>query len=132
LHAAILRASRGRYRRSRLFAGGQPVLSLTTTGRRSGRPRSTIVAYLDDDPDYAVFGMNLGSEHDPAWVLNLDAAADAAIDIEGRHMPVRARRAAGEEAERLWRAYSERIPAVERFREIAGREIPIFVLEPQA
>src|SRR4051794_23929811 len=77
LQAAFLRASRGRYRRSRLFAGGQPVLSLTTTGRRSGRRRSTIVAYLADGPNYAVFGMNLGSERDPAWALNLDATPAA-------------------------------------------------------
>src|SRR4051794_17422494 len=131
LHAAFLRASGGRYKRSRTFAGGQPVLSLTTTGRKSGRRRSTIIAYLADGASYAVFGMNLGNERDPAWALNLEADPAAEIDVDGRHLRVRAERAAGAEAERLWAAYTKRLPAAERFREIAAREIPIFVLEPE-
>ena len=126
----MLRASGGRVRRSRVLGGGQPVLSLTTTGRRSGRPRSTIVAYLRDGDAYVVFGANLGSERDPAWAHNLRATPRAAIDVDGRRLDVTARRAHGDEARRLWAAYRDRLPAVERFREISGREIPVFVLEP--
>jgi deazaflavin-dependent oxidoreductase (nitroreductase family) len=73
--------------------------------------------------------MNLGSEHDPAWSLNLDARPDAEITVDGREIPVTARRLAGTERERLWRLYSQRLPAVERFRAIAGREIPAWLLE---
>jgi deazaflavin-dependent oxidoreductase (nitroreductase family) len=130
LHAAAVRASGGRLRRSRLLAGGQPVLSLTTTGRRSGQQRETIVAYLRDGGDYAVFAMNLGSERDPAWCLNLDAHPGAAVHVDGEGFRVSARRASGAEAERLWSAYVSRLPASEHFRTIAGREIPIFVLTP--
>ena len=46
MHAAVMRRAGGRIRRSRLLAGGQPVLALTTTGRRTGAPRSTVIAYL--------------------------------------------------------------------------------------
>jgi F420H(2)-dependent quinone reductase len=130
LHAAALRASGGRLRRSRLFAGGQPVLSLTTTGRRSGQQRSTIVAYLRDGDDYAVFAMNLGNERDPAWCLNLDANPQAAVHVDGKGLRVSARRVSGAEAERLWGLYVARLPASEHFRAISGREIPIFVLAP--
>ena len=130
LHAAALRRSGGRIRHSRLFAGGQPVLSLTTTGRRSGQPRETIVAYLRDGDRYVVYAANLGAERDPAWCLNLDADASARVHVEGRHLRVTARRAHGDEATRLWDAYATRLPAVEHFRAIAGREIPIFVLTP--
>jgi deazaflavin-dependent oxidoreductase (nitroreductase family) len=129
-HAAVLRASRGRLTRSRLLGGGQPVLSLTTTGRRSGEPRSTIVAYLEDGGAYVVFGANLGGERDPAWSLNLAADPHATIHVRGRPLGVIATRAAGEEAKRLWRAYSERLPAVDTFAAIAGREIPVWVLRP--
>jgi deazaflavin-dependent oxidoreductase (nitroreductase family) len=128
LHAALLRGSRGRIRRSRVLGGGQPVLSLTTTGRRTGEPRSTIVAYLRDGDAYAVFAMNLGNERDPAWCVNLGANPEAWIDVDGRRLQVRASRARGEEATRLWNAYRARLPAVESFRAIADREIPIFVL----
>ena len=130
LHAAALRASGGRLRRSRLLAGGQPVLSLTTTGRRSGQPRSTVVAYLREGEDYVVYAVNLGNERDPAWCLNLDADPDATVDVDGESFRVSARRANGAEAERLWSAYVTRLPASEHFRTIAGREIPIFVLTP--
>jgi F420H(2)-dependent quinone reductase len=104
LHAAALRVSGGRLRRSRLLAGGQPVLSLTTTGRQSGRQRSTIVAYLRDGDGYAVYGANLGSEHDPAWSRNLDVHPQAWIHVEGQRIPVVARRATGPEQERHWNA----------------------------
>jgi F420H(2)-dependent quinone reductase len=131
LHAAALRVSGGRLRRSRLLAGGQPVLSLTTTGRRSGHPRSTVVAYLRDGDRYAVYAANLGSQNDPAWSRNLDSHSRAWIHVDGRRIPVVARRATGPEHDRLWTAYSTRLPAVEHFRMIAGREIPIFVLTPE-
>ena len=130
-HAAVLRASRGRIRSSRLLAGGQPVLSLTTTGRRSGQRRSAVVAYLRDGDSYAVFAMNLGNERDPAWSINLEALPAAEICVGGADIQVAARRASGDERERLWAAYRDRLPAAEGFRAIAGRDIPVWVLEPR-
>src|SRR5437660_10905634 len=70
IHAVILRRSGGRIRRSRILAGGQPVLALTTTGRRSGAARTTVVAYLKHADAYAVGALNLGSDPDPAWYPN--------------------------------------------------------------
>jgi deazaflavin-dependent oxidoreductase (nitroreductase family) len=130
LHARVLRLSRGRIRRSVLLAGGQPVLSLTTTGRRSGQSRSTVVAYMRDGGAYVVTAVTLGSERDPAWFLNLDADPQAEIDVEGKRIAVVARRAMGSERQRLWDLWLERLPATEAFSEIAGREIPVLVLEP--
>src|SRR5438093_9731012 len=69
VHAAALRRSGGRIRRSRLLAGGQPVLALTTIGRRSGERRSTVLAYVRREDAYAVGALNLGSDHHPAWCL---------------------------------------------------------------
>lgn len=89
------------------------------------------MAYLRDGDGYAVYGANLGSEHDPAWSRNLDVHPQAWIHVEGQRIPVVARRATGPEQERLWNAYSRRLPAVEHFRAIAGRQIPIFVLTPE-
>ena len=130
LHAAVLRASGGRIRRSRVLGGGQPVLALTTIGRRSGEPRSTVIAHLPVEGGWAVFGMNLGSERDPAWATNLAAEPRAEVHVDGCAIRVTARAAHGEEAARLWELYTRRLPAAERFREIAGRTIPVFVLEP--
>ena len=127
-HAAVLRLAGGRIRRSFTFAAGQPVLALTTTGRKSGEERSTAVAYFRDGENYVITGANLGNERDPAWSLNLEARPSARIEVGGRAFEVRAQRATGSDAERLWKSWVELVPPAEGFRTIAGREIPVWVL----
>jgi deazaflavin-dependent oxidoreductase (nitroreductase family) len=131
LHAAVLRLSGGRIRRSRLLAGGQPVLALTTTGRRSGAARTTVLAYLRVDDAYAIGALNLGSDRDPAWYLNLRSDPRAWIEVQGERRPVEARQAEGEEAERLWAAFVERLPTIAASRALARRTVPMLVLEPR-
>ena len=130
LHSLLLRASRGRLRRSRLLAGGQPVLALTTSGRRSGTKRTTAVAYLRHGHGYAVIALNLGSDRHPGWCLNLRADPNARVYVDGEAKAVQAREAEGEEAEVLWRAYFDRLPTAASFRRLTGREVPIFILDP--
>jgi deazaflavin-dependent oxidoreductase (nitroreductase family) len=130
VHAVVLRHSRGRIRRSLLLAGGQPVLALTTTGRLSGRARSTVVAYLPHGDAYAIGALNLGSDRDPGWCLNLRSDPQARIEVNGESKAVRARQATGREAEQLWRAYIARLPATANARRLARREVPMFVLDP--
>jgi deazaflavin-dependent oxidoreductase (nitroreductase family) len=128
LHAWMLRRSGGRLRRSWLFAAGQPVLALTTTGRKSRLQRTTAVACFADGEDLVVAGMNLGIERQPAWALNLEANPAATIEIAGETVAVQARRATGEQAERLWRRWLDLQPSAGAYRELAGRDIPLFVL----
>ena len=130
LHAAALRCAGGRLRRSFVFAGGQPVLALTTYGRRSGRLRSTALAYLRHGHAYAVGALNLGSDRDPEWARNLRAQPSAWVDVEGRHIAVRAREAVGAEAEQLWAAFIRQLPQVANTRRVADRHVPVFLLEP--
>jgi F420H(2)-dependent quinone reductase len=128
-HAWLIRRSGGRLRRSWLFAAGQPVLSLTTRGRQAGAARSTALACFNAGDDLVVAGMNLGLERNPAWALNLEADPNAEIDIGGETIPVIARRAEGNEAADLWRRWVELQPSATAYRELARREIPLFVLE---
>jgi len=130
LHAAALRRAGGRLRRSFVFAGGQPVLALTTSGRRTGRLRSTALAYLRHGSAYAVGALNLGSDRDPEWALNLRAKPSAWVDVEGRRIAVRAREAIGAEAEQLWAGFIRQLPQVANTRRVAERHVPVFVLEP--
>jgi deazaflavin-dependent oxidoreductase (nitroreductase family) len=128
LHAWLLRRARGRMRRSWLFAAGQPVLSLTTIGRRSGEPRTTAVACFVDGDDLVLAGMNLGLHRNPAWALNLEASPSATIEVAGEAVGVVARRATGQEAVRLWHRWLELQPSAEAVHRIASRVIPLFVL----
>jgi F420H(2)-dependent quinone reductase len=128
LHAALLKRSRGR--RSFLLAGGQPVLALTTTGRKSGKPRSTVVAYVRHGRAYAVGALNLSSDYDPGWCLNLRADPRGWIDVGGQRTAITAREAPADEAEELWRRFVEQLPQIRNARKIARRDVPMLVLEP--
>lgn len=130
LQAIVLRRSGGRIRRSRLLAGGQPVLALTTSGRRTGKLRTTTVAYVTHGDGYAITALNLGSDRHPAWCLNLRVEPEATVYVEGREQPVRAREATGAEADQLWHRFIAQLPQVRHTRRVAGRDVPIVVLQP--
>ncbi len=107
------------------------MLALTTTGRRSGDPRTTVVAYVRHGGAYAVGALNLGSDRDPAWCLNLRANPRAWVEVDGERIAVTARQAAGEEAEALWKAFIDRLPAIAASRALARRDVPMLVLDPR-
>jgi deazaflavin-dependent oxidoreductase (nitroreductase family) len=111
-----------------VFAAGQPVLSLTTTGRRTGRPRTTAVACFRDGDDLVLAGMNLGMSKDPNWAFNLEATPKAVIELRGKAIAVRARRAVGADATRLWRRWLQLQPSAGAFSDLSGREVPLFIL----
>lgn len=82
-------------------------LRLTTTGRRSGKPRSVILAYFEDGPDLVLMSMNGWGEGVPAWQLNLLAEPTAKVEFRRGSRMVRARVAVGAEHERLWARWGE-------------------------
>ena len=84
------------------------IRSWSRTGRRSGRQRNVIVGYIEDGSIPVVLAMNGWDEGQPAWWLNLEANPSAVIRLKGEEQrPVRARRAEGDERERLWRRWAE-------------------------
>jgi deazaflavin-dependent oxidoreductase (nitroreductase family) len=129
LHARLYRLTGGRFLPR--WAGGMPVLSLTTTGRRSGRPRSTAIIYLEDGDDLVVMPSNAGSDATPAWWLNLQANPEAEVELRGQRRRVRARRATPEEAERLWPRMRAAYAGFEDYQGFTEREQPIVLLEPR-
>ncbi len=126
----LLRHTRGRW--SVVGRRGLPSLLLTTTGRRTGQPRTQALLYTADGDGYVVVGSNWGQQHHPAWSGNLIANPDATVRIEDREFPVRAVLATGAERERLWRMVTEVWPAFQTYKQrAAGRELRIFRLEPR-
>jgi deazaflavin-dependent oxidoreductase (nitroreductase family) len=129
LDDAVARVSRGRRSAPQLLAG-LPVLDLTTTGRRSGRPRTSHLISIPVGEDLAVLGTNFGQPATPAWVLNLEADPRATVTHRGRTLPVTARPAT--DAERA--AVIERSRGIyggyEKYQQrISGRRVRVFVLE---
>ncbi|PZG01677.1 nitroreductase family deazaflavin-dependent oxidoreductase [Micromonospora deserti] len=122
----------GRLTRGRVVALGLiPSLIITTTGRRSGKPRSNPLLYVPDGGAYVVIGSNWGRAHQPGWALNLLADPTAEVAVRGRRVAVRAEVATGAERERLWQLLVTEWPAYRTYvRRAGGREIRIFRLVP--
>jgi deazaflavin-dependent oxidoreductase (nitroreductase family) len=127
LHAWVYRRSRGRLL-GRM--GGQPVLLLQTTGRRSGRTRATPVQYLVVGDTFVVVASNAGAARPPAWYLNLRTNPHAQIDVGGRSVDVRAQEATGQERAELWQRLTAANRYLERGARKAGRELPLMALVP--
>jgi deazaflavin-dependent oxidoreductase (nitroreductase family) len=117
-----------RWSTGRLF--GLPTLLITTTGRRSGQPRTQPLLYVTDGDALVVVGSNWGQQYHPAWSANLLADPSATVNVDGEDIPVRASLVDGAERDRLWRLLREKWPAYRAYEQrAADREIRIFRLE---
>lgn len=110
--------------------GPVPTLLLTTTGRRSGRPRTLPLIYTEADGGYVVIASKGGAPEHPAWYRNLQARPEAEVQVADRRFHARARDARGEERARLWRRMAEIYPPYDEYQARTDREIPVVVLEP--
>jgi deazaflavin-dependent oxidoreductase (nitroreductase family) len=123
------------YRLTRGAIGGgspaMPILLLTTTGRKTGRPRTTPLLYVTDGENVVVVASNAGRPQHPQWWLNLAANPEAKVQMRNEKRLVRAAQAAGEERERLWRLVVEMYPEYEEFQKTANRQFPIVILRPR-
>jgi F420H(2)-dependent quinone reductase len=128
IHRSLYRASGGRIGGT---AWGLPVVLLTTTGRRSGRARTTPLCALPDGDALVVVGSFGGLDTPPFWWLNLQARPEATVQLGRERRAVAARDAEGAERERLWTELIARAPGYLRYQGLTEREIPLVVLEPE-
>jgi deazaflavin-dependent oxidoreductase (nitroreductase family) len=109
---------------------GVPMLLLTTTGRRTGEPRTTPLLYTPDAGRYAVGASDAGADENPLWFYNLEAEPKATIEVGERRLEVRALVAPRPERDRLYAALTERWPGFAEYETKTDRLIPVVVLEP--
>lgn len=108
---------------------GATVLILTTTGRRSGAPRSTPLIYGRDGDAYVVVASKGGDADHPGWYKNLQAQPEVEVQVCADRFRARARTATAEEKPRLWQSAVERWPAYDEYQHKTERSIPVVVLE---
>jgi deazaflavin-dependent oxidoreductase (nitroreductase family) len=109
---------------------GVSTLLLTTTGRRSGEPRTSALIFGRDAEDYLVVASTGGAPKHPSWYLNLVANPRAEIQVKGDHLSVSARTASDEEKPRLWRIMTGVWPNYDVYQGRTERRIPVVVLSP--
>jgi deazaflavin-dependent oxidoreductase (nitroreductase family) len=128
LDGAVTRLSRGRTTATEVLAG-LPVLRVTTTGRRSGQPRTAPLIAVPIDDDLALLGTNFGGPSTPAWVHNLEADPHARVAYRDRELAVVARPATDDEVERVFANGRGVYGGYEKYRErVTDRRIRVFVL----
>ena len=129
VHRTVYRATRGRLL-SRV--GDARVILITTTGRRSGVPRTVPLLSIQDGEDWVIVASQAGHDTSPGWYLNLRANPVAAMQIGRRVIPVRAIEAGAEEADRLWPRLVAAYPAWEDYRGRTRRRFPVVILRAQS
>jgi len=108
---------------------GTSVLILTTTGRRSGEPRSTPLIYGTHGDDYLVVASKGGAPEHPAWYENLSSDPEVEVQVRGDRFRARARTATAEEKPEMWSTMTERWPPYDEYQTKTDRAIPVVVLE---
>jgi deazaflavin-dependent oxidoreductase (nitroreductase family) len=106
-----------------------PASLLTTTGRKSGQPRSTPLSYLREGDRLLLLGSNFGQQTHPAWTTNLLADPQATVAIAGRGIPVTATLLTDAERGRALDKFFE-YPMYRAYRRRTDRALRVFALAP--
>lgn len=148
VHLAVFRATNGRLSST---LAGQNMLLLTTRGRRSGKPRTVPLLYVEDivpaegpgatgtshltpgTSRYVVIGSNWAGPRHPLWVGNLLARPEARVQVRSKRRRVTASIASGTERQRLWALVTQQYSEYNEYARRIGnaREIPLVVLTPR-
>ena len=126
----VYRLTRGRHTFASLVSG-LPVVLLTTTGARTGQPRTAPVVGLPTADGFAVIASNFGQHHQPGWYHNLCAHPEGSVSVGRRSRRVRAVEAEGERRRRIWEEALRVYPGWSDYeRRASHRQIAVFLLEP--
>jgi deazaflavin-dependent oxidoreductase (nitroreductase family) len=108
---------------------GAPVLLLTTTGRKSGRPWTNPLMFQPDGDRFVIVASNGGSDRHPGWWLNLRNNPQATIQIGRETLPVTATRTRGAERDRLFGLMVSAYQGYAGYERKTTRKIPVVLLE---
>ena len=108
---------------------GMPLLLLTTTGNKTGRPLTKPLAYTKDGDRIFVIASFAGSPKNPAWFTNLVANPTVTVEVGPERYQARARITSGEERERLFKVQADKMGIFYDYQKKTTRQIPVVVLE---
>ena len=112
------------------FRHGLPICLLTTTGRRSGEPRTVPLLFLPDGDRVILVASQGGLPRHPLWYLNIQAYPEVVVQIGRRKRPLRARAATEAERTALWPRLVEMYADFDSYQSWTDRTIPVVICEP--
>ena len=126
IHILIYRLTSGKIGGKML---GSNTLLLTTTGRKSGRQRTSPMMFLRQDDAYMVAASNNGKDTHPGWYWNLRSNPQATIEVMEKKMQVEAELVSeGDRRERLYQQFIELTDVYEGHQQRTDRIIPVVLL----
>ncbi|KAA0104244.1 nitroreductase family deazaflavin-dependent oxidoreductase [Mycolicibacterium sp. P1-5] len=122
------------YRRTNGILGARllwfPAALVTTTGRKSGQPRTTATLYLSDGERVVLPASYGGRASNPAWYLNLKANPKVRVQVRDLVRDMTARDATDDERRLYWRQLTRIYPPYKGYQDATDRRIPLVVCEP--
>lgn len=128
LHRTVFKLSNGRIANR---GAGMPVVMLTTTGNKSGKPRTSMLTSPVQDGDRIVLvASNGGDDRNPAWLLNLRANPAVEVTMDGTTRAMTARVASTDEKAELWPRVVAAHKGYANYQTRTDRDIPLVILSP--
>ncbi len=128
MHEMVFRSSNGLLL-NRVF--GMPVVMLTTTGRKSGKQRTTMLTSPVQEGDVVVLVASYGGDsRHPTWFLNLRSSPEVDVMMMGEKRRMRARIASAKEKAELWPRVTAAYGSYAQYQRRTSRDIPLVMLEP--
>jgi deazaflavin-dependent oxidoreductase (nitroreductase family) len=122
----IYRATDGRF--VSFGAPAMPMITLTTIGRRTGKPRLVHLACIEHDGDHLVVASAMGQQRHPAWRYNLEAHPEIEAQLPGERFTARASVLTDAEKDEVWDEVKKAIPQMNVYEERTDRNIRVFRL----
>ncbi len=127
VHTSLYKVSGGKLARN---MRGSEVVLLTTTGRQSGKQRTTPLFGLADGDNWTLIASQGGHPEHPNWYLNLRDNPEVELQVGSKTMRMRAERAEGGERDRLWSRMGLMYDGYNDYQKLTRRVIPVVVLRP--
>ena len=128
-HRALFDLTKGRVAGKVL---GMPVVKLTTTGRKSGQPRITMLSSpLQDSERVILVASKGGADKHPVWYLNVRDNPEVTLTMQGKTRRMVAHTASPQEKAELWPRIVADYPNYAGYQKKTDRDIPVVVLDPR-
>ena len=125
----ILRLTKGKFTGSEMM--GWNIIQLSTMGARSGEARTMPMTALFDSEKIILVASNFGRKNNPAWYYNLKAHPECEVEWKGKTGTYQARETLDDEYDKYWQFAVSNYEGYDKYKERAGRKIPVMVLEPK-
>jgi deazaflavin-dependent oxidoreductase (nitroreductase family) len=130
LDKALFNLTRGKSTAAEIL--GWNIIQLTTIGAKTNQRRTVPLVGLFDGEKIALIASSFGREHNPGWYYNLKKNPECEVQYRGHSRKLIARETEGAEREKYWQLALDNYIGYEKYKEHAGRRIPVMILQPKS